>query len=859
MKKAVIFFIVILPAFLVTCTLNSNAQSGILRWKYALTANSASVSQMMSDSVGNVYVIGTFYRDQFKYESRSVRGNQDLQNVFVLKAEPTGKPIFLYSIMSETPGGEISPGKANINEKGELAFAFYTEGSDKFQMGKYIGTGVIDETNVYLAKISKTGIISWVHFLENDMDTLPETKINDLFIDEEGSVIFTGYFRGFSLSINKEDKSIPGTDHDAMLLLGRVDRNGAVPWLVNCPYNTSMDDGEIRGTHLCKTSADFFYLAGYHERYRPYYFGSGPDSIYNAWGTDAFVAQYMMDGNSNWVRSFRGDSLDYIEKLAVTRENEVVVLGMSNSIILDVSGNIYENLNGNYDLFIARYSTAGVYMKSTNITTQMGYRKDYDDNAFLKVNDDDNILVCSEFNGNEVFEDAYKLVNAENGTRDLMFARIDGNTMQPLWTNQGTAPGNNTYDDVFFDRNGNTFIGGTTFNLLDIDGQLIEGDNKDGSPYLVKIHPTGEMDYSYWQPNSTDYHISIAKVASDNYGNSYVAGTFSGTSPVLDDQPLVGPETTGFFLAKYSWMKDIEGNVIDQEGNPVTQGYVKIYGRTLFQRSPVVDSVELSSGGEFIFKDVPFGEFILVATPAERSDQNVVTTYFPQAEYWELAEQIKVDAYSGPHNYTIEMLPVPVFQGGTFLDGGVTELDSTDLSKTSAKGRPKQKASVVLVGNKSHKSTWEIVAVIETDEEGNFSFSGIEDGSYILYVDYPGLPVEDAYAIEIAGHEYVSSLDYLVDEEKISAHGLPVYSFISETGENPDINIFPNPASDHIDIILKSDQKMIIDLFDVNGKLVNHHVSDNPAKLILTNQPSGTYFLRIMTEESIYFEKITIK
>jgi hypothetical protein len=488
----------------------------------------------------------------------------------------------------------------------------------------------------------------------------------------------------------------------------------------------------------------------------------------------------------------------------------------------------------------------------------MGYRKNYDDNGFLKVNDDGNILVCSEFNGNEVFENTYKLINAEAGTRDLMFAEINGNTLQPIWTNQGTAPGNNQYDDVYFDRNGNIFMGGTTHNPLNIDGQLIEGDLKDGSPYLVKILPSGDLDYSYWQPNTIDYHINIAEIASDNFGNSYVAGTFSGTSPLLDDQPLTGPESTGFFLAKYSWVKDIEGNVITKEGNPVTQGYVKIYGRTLFQRSPVIDSVELSSAGEFIFKDVPFGQFILVAIPDDRSTQNIVTTYYPQAEYWEFAEKIKVDASSGTHVYTIEMLPAPIFNGNTHLEGGVTELDSTDLFKTSAKGRPKQKAAVVLVGNKSHKSTWEIVAIVETDENGDFSFDDVEDGSYLLYVDYPGLPVEDAYPIEIAGHSYVSSLNYLVDEEKVSAAGLPIYSFVNETGNNPDISIYPNPATDYIDIVLKSDQQMIIDLFDVNGKHIDHRLSNNPARINLPNQFDGTYFLRVITKESVFFEEVTV-
>ncbi len=858
MKKSVFLFGVVLTTILILSSNWAVAQSDNLKWKYAHTASSGSVSRMLTDSYGNVYVIGTFSRDQFEYNKRSVRGASGLEekNVFILKAESTGRPIFLYSIMSLTPGGDITPGMATINDNGELALAFYADETAAFQMGKYVAPSEIDRTNAYLAKFSKTGIIRWVHALKTDMDTLPEVRVKDMFLDEAGSLIYTGFFKGFSMQV--DDKTIEGTDYDAMLFLGRIDPRGEVPWLVNCPYNTSMDNGEIWGTHLCKTSADFFYLAGYHENYRPFYFGS--DSIYNAWSTDAFLALYTGDGNSSWVRSFRGDSLEFIEKLSVTEENDVVVLGMSNSAALFFDGSNYSSMNGNYDLFVARYNPGGGLMSSTNITTQMSYRKDYEENAFMKVNGAGNILICSEFSGNEVFEDVHKLVNTENGSRDLMFARLDGNTMEPIWTNQGSAPGNNYYDDVFFDNNGNVFIAGTSYNLLDIEGQVIEGDIKDGSPYLAKVQPSGELDYSYWQPNSTDYHINIREVASDNFGNSYVAGSFSGTTPILDDQPLVGPELSGFFIAKYGRVKDIEGNVIDNEGNPVFQGYVKIYGHTMYQRSPVVDSVELSANGEFIFKDVPHGEYILVAIPEQNADLAVVTTYYPQEEYWEPAGKIKVDAFSGPHYYTIEMIQAPVFEGGTLLEGGVVELDSSDMFKraASSKGKPSQKATVVLVGNKKHKSTWEIVAIVETNADGSFSFQNVEDGSYLLYVDYPGLPVENAWEIEISGHQYVSSLNYFVDEEKVYAEGLAVYSSIKEQGANPDIQIYPNPATDYIDIELKTGQRMVIDLFDVNGKQVNHIATENPARLILANQPPGTYFLRITTVDTVYFEKISV-
>jgi hypothetical protein len=381
---------------------------------------------------------------------------------------------------------------------------------------------------------------------------------------------------------------------------------------------------------------------------------------------------------------------------------------------------------------------------------------------------------------------------------------------------------------------------------------------------MTKILPSGNLDYSYWQPNTTDYHIIIREVASDNFGNCYVAGSFNGPDPALDDQPLVEPDQQGFFLAKYSRVKNIEGNVIDPEGNPFGHGYVKIYGRTLYQRSPIVDSVELSINGEFVFNDVPFGEYVLVAIPNNTADPSIITTYYHEQgsqEYWEWAEIIKVNSSTASYYCTIEMISASEFTGGSRLEGGVTELDSSDIFKSAkaiAKGKPKQKASVVLVGNKKQKSTWEVVAVVETDDEGNFTFEDVEPGTYILYVDYPGLPVEDYYTIEITEDTYISSLDYVVDEERVYPDGIPIINNLTENSIISDIIVFPNPATDYVDIILKTDQEMVIDIYDLHGKHIDHIVSDNPARIILMDLPAGTYFLRIITADSTYFEKISV-
>jgi hypothetical protein len=94
------------------------------------------------------------------------------------------------------------------------------------------------------------------------------------------------------------------------------------------------------------------------------------------------------------------------------------------------------------------------------------------------------------------------------------------------------------------------------------------------------------------------------------------------------------------------------------------------------------------------------------------------------------------------------------------------------------------------------------VATTETDDEGNFAFYNVTDGDYFLWVDYPGLPVQNIYMVTVSGHQFISNLDYIVTAEVVTSAGFPQYSALRDPQQHKDIEIYPNPCNEYLTVDL---------------------------------------------------------
>ncbi len=194
--------------------------------------------------------------------------------------------------------------------------------------------------------------------------------------------------------------------------------------------------------------------------------------------------------------------------------------------------------------------------------------------------------------------------------------------------------------------------------------------------------------------------------------------------------------------------------------------------------------------------------------------------------------------------------PLDQLTGEGLLFGFVQEEDGTGgrIEKTKRVGGAGVSARRVQ-GTGRGKETYEIVAYVFTNEEGQFSIDGLPPGEYRFNVQYPGYPMDEESFIDFTigtnALEETVQVVATVDNRKIIVREL----LITGLTENPDwkIDVFPNPTTESI--FIKFDEKNAprsITLRDATGKtLLRRTVSEQESILSFKDLPVGMYQLTL--------------
>ncbi|TFH20839.1 MAG: T9SS type A sorting domain-containing protein, partial [Bacteroidia bacterium] len=186
--------------------------------------------------------------------------------------------------------------------------------------------------------------------------------------------------------------------------------------------------------------------------------------------------------------------------------------------------------------------------------------------------------------------------------------------------------------------------------------------------------------------------------------------------------------------------------------------------------------------------------------------------------------------------------------GSGELSGFISTEEGTFLKGTMA--QPAKKTGVILLG-KAKKSTMagEVVAYVETDEQGMFVFNYVPDGDYILVVDVAGLEMMGTHEVTIAGNQIVSGLNYTVSNEGIYA-GWPSAVSIPE---NKILNIWPNPGDGRIMMDMPASGDYSVRIYSTDGRLIrteNFRSSGGVTTLDITGEYKGLYILKMEGPET---------
>ncbi len=192
--------------------------------------------------------------------------------------------------------------------------------------------------------------------------------------------------------------------------------------------------------------------------------------------------------------------------------------------------------------------------------------------------------------------------------------------------------------------------------------------------------------------------------------------------------------------------------------------------------------------------------------------------------------------------------------GGTAtIEGsfGLQLISKPDAQKTTENG-PLQNIIVYLLDPVSGN----VVGEDTTDIEGDFKFTGLSDGSYVISLRYNGQQISGGDIITISGGTGGAYISAESDGTSIMI-SQGVLTAVTTDSTEVTLTIYPNPTTDHATISSSEIIKQVT-VVSLKGETVMELTNeDNDVEI--TGLGNGTYILKIITETSSYSQRLVVK
>lgn len=133
--------------------------------------------------------------------------------------------------------------------------------------------------------------------------------------------------------------------------------------------------------------------------------------------------------------------------------------------------------------------------------------------------------------------------------------------------------------------------------------------------------------------------------------------------------------------------------------------------------------------------------------------------------------------------------------------------------------------------------------------------------SHTLTLEYPKLSMVEYEQPILAFRSYRSDATWL----SASQNHTPVISSSENTTgikgneivPEPEINLFPNPATDETTLYFTTEGVKIITILDLGGKVIREtHTSSGLTNIDLNDLTEGVYLICIKTNDNVYYKKL---
>ena len=294
-------------------------------------------------------------------------------------------------------------------------------------------------------------------------------------------------------------------------------------------------------------------------------------------------------------------------------------------------------------------------------------------------------------------------------------------------------------------------------------------------------------------------------------------------------------------------------------GTPITNGIVELFRFGTSAALDLIATVPVDADGSYSLPSFPAGEYLIAATADTNLYPYSIRTYFDVQSKWINADTV-TSVCNGINTVDVDVINLAPQTGKGVIKGTVKNVTG---GKAKAAGDPIPGIDVSL----EQIPGGQVVAQSVTNDEGKYSFKGIPDGNYSIYVDIPGLGMLESYEVEVTPTDtLVEENNYFVDSTGTIDTVQPNISHVIAIASNNQqygLTAYPNPYQDLTNIAYTLDQEgeVSLEIFNLIGKsmmlMINSKQQAGDYKYTLNANDiggvNGVYFvkLRVNGQENI--------
>ena len=387
---------------------------GSVKWAKSVD-NALNKSQFNDVAIapdGSIYAVGEIHGNQdFKFGNIIVKGNHvSDENLIIVKYSSDGDVLWAKSVDNLTTG-QSKYNSVAVSSDGSIYAAGYIYGNSEYIFSTSPSVTVTGQTmmgyNALYTKYDSSGQILWAYVPSTSNTTFASSEIEDISINQDGSIVAVGKFSSSSTYTFGSLSAIYGVSAESAFIF-KYDENGNALWSKSVTGSNnassfysvaSVSNGNIYAVGSSLPDIDF----GSGQISPPYY------------GDNVVIVKYDNLGNTLWTKStITASRVSGFYGVATTPDDSAYSVGyMKNNLDFDFGSGIINGIwSASYNCVFVKYTENGD-TKWTKSATDGGVTTEFNDIASTS---DGKLYVVGYLSNTYNYEFDYAVQVSPNGS-----------------------------------------------------------------------------------------------------------------------------------------------------------------------------------------------------------------------------------------------------------------------------------------------------------------------------------------------------------------------------------------------------------------------------------------------------------